>query len=156
MPEPEEDDLEDGEIEDDDEEEIKEEIKPANIPKPAVVISPEVAKIIAPKKAAESSSSGSSNSKKQPAKRKDKVVPQDDDDDFMSNIELQIASVLKKEGMEPPMPNVRKPANEVEQENERKQARNNRKRRKRRERQNAKKDGSTSKVILISQFQLKF
>lgn len=134
--------LEDGEIEDDEDENdttknIDNEIKEA------IDLS---SKVVEKKVSENHQVQGGSSSKK--SSRKDKTL-QNEDDDFMSNIEAQIANVLKKDGVEPPMPTtIRKQELDLENDNDRKVGRSagTRKRRRRKEKDH-KKESTSSKVI---------
>lgn len=137
----EDEDLEDGEIESDDEGEdcVVVEVKPP----PEM---PKVSEKSSPSKKKSSPDSHSSKSKSSSStSRKDKV--NHDEDDFMSKIENALAENLKKSGIEPPMPNVKKHV-EPEPETDRRSGKNNRRRRKRKERNDRKdqKRDSGSKV----------
>ena len=122
-------DLEDGEIEDD--EELVTEPKP---PDESLKMTNTNTK--SPSSLKKSSDSNNSSSKKASSSKKDKEKGTHEEDDFMSSIESQIANVLKKEGVEPPMPSIKK--TELESEQERKS--NRRKRRRRKERRDQKRD----------------
>lgn len=139
-----EEDLEDGEIEDDDEVEdcVVVAVKPPDPPKPEKESSHHKRK----------QSLESHHSKKTPATssstRKDKGNV--DEDDFMSKIENALAEGLKKSGIEPPMPNVKKQS-EPDQEPDRRQGRNNHKRPKRKPDRKEQKRDSGSRVNFIDQ-----
>lgn len=128
--------MEDGEIEDDDE-------NNAEIPVPVMKPPPaeEKSQRSPEKKSSENKKSSSSS-------RKDRGLP--DEDDFMSNIESQIASVLKKEGVEPPMPNIKRPDPESDGERAKTSSttsRGARKRRRRKERRDRDKRENTSSKV---------
>jgi hypothetical protein len=135
----EEEDLEDGEIESDGETEdcVVVEVKPPpEIPKaPEKSSSPSKKKSPSDSHSKSSKSSGSSS-------RKEKG--NQDEDDFMSKIENALAENLKKSGIEPPMPSVKKHV-EPEQE-ERKTRRNRNRKSKKRERKDQKRDSGSSRV----------
>lgn len=124
------DDLEDGEIESDEEEEVPkvEQESPSNKKKE---------KSPSPRK----SNEGSRKSVRTKSN-------QDDQDDFMSNIESKIANVLKEKGVEPPMPSIKKHEVEPEVKTSSSSSRNSRKRRKRKERKEQKREAASSKVCL--------
>lgn len=118
---PEDLDLEDGEIEDDDEEAedcVVVDVKPAEPIK--------VEREPSPKKKSDHKKSSTPSS----SSRKDKQNP-NDEDDFMSRIESALAEGLKRSGIEPPMPNIKK--QEADTEPERRQSRNSRKRKRKQE-----------------------
>lgn len=121
-------DLEDGEIEDDEEEDdcVVVAVKPAEPPKP-VEKEPSPQK----KKSADSHQSKKSTTTSS-SSRKDKHQ-NPDEDDFMSKIENALAEGLKRSGIEPPMPNIKK--QEQEPEPECRSTRKNRKRKKTRQEQ---------------------
>jgi len=124
-------DLEDGEIESDDDEceiVVSEKAQNETSKKPEKSLSP-------PRK---------SNDTKKTSSRKEKS--NQEEDDFMCSIESKIANVLKEKGLEPPMPNIRKPDTEPEQQQQQKSSRSSRKRRKRKERKDQKRDTASSKV----------
>lgn len=133
-----EDDLEDGEIEDDDEN------NGDTVPLPQ----PSAAKLVE-EKSQKSPEKKSSDSKKSSSSNSRKERSVQDEDDFMSNIESQIANVLKKEGVEPPMPNIKRPEPESDGERKTGTSKNARKRRRRKDRDRRdrdKRDGASSKV----------
>lgn len=141
----EDEDLEDGEIEDDDDEIIEQKpvfSMPATIENKSMIESAKNSSEKSPSSSQKKSSS-SEVSKKSSSSKKDKGN-QDEDEDFMSSIESQIASVLKKDGVEPPMPSLTKKTDD--QFEDRKSSRSNKKRRKRKEKKDQKRDGATSKV----------
>lgn len=137
----EEDDLEDGEIEDD--EEPEEVAVPAA---KAVSIETKSQKSSPEKKSSTESKKQSSSSRKERSLQ--------DEDDFMSNIESQIASVLKKEGVEPPMPSIKRPDpdSEAEQRKPSSSSRSARKRRRRKERRDHDKRDTTSTKVSLKSF----
>lgn len=96
--------------------------------------------------------SGGSSKKTGSSSRNDKNPGQIEDDDFMSNIEAQIANVLKKDGVEPPMPTIRKLDLDHENDNDRKVGRGagTRKRRRRKEKDRDHKKESTSSKVNIA------
>lgn len=125
-------DLEDGEIEDDEEEDdcVVVAVMPSEPPKP-VEKEPSPQK----KKSADSyqnkkSTTTSSTSRKDEGKDKHQNP---DEDDFMSKIENALAEGLKRSGIEPPMPNIKK--QEQEPGSECRSTRKNRKRKKTRQEQ---------------------
>jgi hypothetical protein len=132
----EDEDLEDGEIESDGETEdcvVVEVVKPPEPPKPTEKSSsPQKKKSSPDSHHSKSKSSGASSSS-----RKDKN--NHDEDDFMSKIENALAENLKKSGIEPPMPSVKKHV-EPEQDQDRRPSRSSRKRRKRKERKDQKRE----------------
>lgn len=133
-------DLEDGEIESDGETAdcVVVEVKPPPEPeKPKEKSSPSKKKSPSEK----SSKSGSSS-------RKDKSNP--DEDDFMSKIENALAENLKRGGIEPPMPSVKKHV-EPEPEERKPRSRKNRKNKKR-DRKEQKRDSGPSRVGFIELF----
>lgn len=137
----EDEDLEDGEIESDGEAEdcVVVEVKPPpETPKPAEKSSMHKKKSSpdSHRTSSKSKSSGSSSS------RKDKQQNNHDEDDFMSKIENALAENLKKSGIEPPMPSVKKHV-EPDQEADRRTNRNSRKRRKRKERKDQKRESGS-------------
>lgn len=141
----EEEDLEDGEIEDDDEAEdcVAVAVKLPDPPKPEKESSHHKRKPSPESHHSKKSSATSSST------RKDKGNVEEDD--FMSKIENALAEGLKKSGIEPPMPNVKKQS-EPDQEPDRRQGRSNRKRRKPRkpDRKEQKRD-SSSRVSFTGQ-----
>lgn len=142
----EEEDLEDGEIEDDDDETEDCVVVEVKLPAPPPPKSVDKDSSQQKKKSSQDSSHHSKKSSAtSSSSRKDKSNP--DEDDFMSNIENAIAEGLKKSGIEPPMPNVKKQS-EPDQEPERRQNRNNNrnKRRKRPKERKEQKRESSSRV----------
>ena len=134
------DDLEDGEIEDDDDDTV-EIVKPPS-PKPTIKETEE--------KHQKSPEKRSSDSRKS-SSRKERISQ--DEDDFMSNIESQIAQVLKKDGVEPPMPSIKRPKQESDEERKPSNSRSARKRRNRQaKRDREKRENVSSKVIYFSLF----
>jgi hypothetical protein len=135
----EEEDLEDGEIESDGETEdcVVVEVKPPpEIPKAPEKSSPPSKKKSPSDSHSKSSKSSGSSSRKEKGNH--------DEDDFMSKIENALAENLKKSGIEPPMPSVKK---HVEPEQEERKSRKNRNRKsKKRERKDQKRDSGSSRV----------
>ncbi|CRL01258.1 CLUMA_CG014472, isoform B [Clunio marinus] len=136
----EDEDLEDGEIEDDDTEDciVVEVIKPAEIIKSDD-------KDEHKKKSSSSDKKSSSSSLNRKEKGKD-----NEEDDFMSNIEQMIAEGLKKSGIEPPMPNVKKQM-EPDSAQDRRTSRNSRKRKNRRDRKEQKRENSSKKRSRVNE-----
>lgn len=137
----EDEDLEDGEIESDGEDCTVVEVKPPPEPSKA----PEKSAAPSKKKSSDSHSKSKSSGS---SSRKDKS--NHDEDDFMSKIENALAENLKKSGIEPPMPSVKKHV-EQEPESDRRPKRKAKNRRNQKERQDKKRD-SGSRVGLKFDF----
>lgn len=138
----EDEDLEDGEIEDDDDPDECVIVEP---PKPVLPAKAEkTSQSTQKRKSSPDSHHSNKKSSGTSSSRRDKVN-NPEEEDFMTSIENALAAGLKKSGIEPPMPNVKKSV-EHEQEPESRNARSNRKRRKRkkdRKDQNKRETGST-------------
>lgn len=120
----EDDDLEDGEIEDDDE---------------VIEIKPEPA----PKEKESHKKTPLSDKKSSSSKRSRIVENNEDEEDIASSIANAIAENLKRQGIEPPMPNVQKKSDH-EQEQPKKPSKGARKRQRRRERNEKGKEDATA------------
>lgn len=117
------DDLEDGEIEDDDDEVIVIPDKPAELPKKEEKLSSPNSSPRKDREKDKDKDKGRNRDRKDKDKSKKSRESDKDtkrakerrnfvEDDFASSIESQLASVLKKDGVEPPMPSVKKTAEE--------------------------------------------
>jgi hypothetical protein len=144
-------DLEDGEIEDDEEANESINLESSKVDKMASnsnTMTVEKALPSSPalqKETNHNNSSSTSAVKKSSSKGASKSY---EDEDFMSNIESQIANVLKKEGVEPPMPSVSKRTteNEINDDESRKVSRSSKKRKRRKDRKDQKRENASSKV----------
>jgi hypothetical protein len=113
-----EDDLEDGEIEDDDDEVLIVPEKPVEpqpqkieekLPSPKASPKRELKKVKQKSKDKNHDKKDKEKSKKsEKSSKRAKEARSLAEDDFASSIESQLASVLKKDGVEPPMPSVKK------------------------------------------------
>ncbi|KAG5675921.1 hypothetical protein PVAND_005779 [Polypedilum vanderplanki] len=139
-----EEDLEDGEIESDDDDVAAVSAQTANKTNEAGSSSSNKSKNENESPSPQRKSSDNKRSSKK--SKSSSGANKSDEDDFMSSIESKIANVLKKEGVEPPMPNIQKKPEEKEPEppksRNRKRRRENRKDRKD---QQQKRDGAKSK-----------
>lgn len=136
----EDEDLEDGEIEDDDDPDECVIVEP---PKPIAPVKVEKPSQSSQKRKSPDSHHSSKKSSGTSSSRRDKVN-NPEEEDFMTSIENALAAGLKKSGIEPPMPSVKKTV-EHEPEPESRNTRTNRKRRKRkkdRKDQNKRETGS--------------
>lgn len=118
--------MEDGEIDDDDEEpdECLKAEKNSFVPDASVSETlKSVEKLPSPQKKTELEPHN---------KKASKDKNNQDEEDFATSVEHAIANALKKEGVEPPLPSIKK-YHELEPEPERRQNRNNRKRKKRKD-----------------------
>lgn len=152
------DDLEDGEIEDDDEEVVLVETAPA---KPKVLEKSEEAKQetkpVETKKEKENSSNKEKSEKNKDKDKSDKKRPKEKEtskkrrnfmeDDFASSIESQLASVLKKDGVEPPLPSVKRRTPDLEEDEKMDEDRRDDRRSRKRKKKNNKKDVSSCNYL---------